>query len=63
MSVSSSPCVLAPRGEFSPAALNIKYWKKKFFIFLTNLFQLYSGLNWQAANKQELNNIFKIFKI
>ena len=54
---STTPCILAPRGEFSNAALNLKFWKKKFYIILTSMFRLYKGLNWQASGKKELNDI------
>ena len=53
----TAPCILAPRGEFSNAALNLKFWKKKLYITLTSMFRLYKGLNWQASGKKEFNDI------
>ena len=51
------PCVIAPRGEFSEAALKIKYLKKKIYILITNLLGIFNKVNWQASGKKELNEI------
>lgn len=57
------PCVLAPRGEFSDAALEIKFFKKKNYIFFSNLLQLYKDIYWQASEKKEFKEILKNRKI
>lgn len=50
--------ILAPRGELSPGALGIKSKKKKNYLFLANLFSLYSGdIVWHATSDLEENEI------
>lgn len=58
LGASVAPCILAPRGEFSSAALKNKFWKKKIYLFFFKLLNLYKNLYWQASNKQELSDIF-----
>ena len=42
---SKVPCVVAPRGEFSPEAIKINFWKKKLYIMMANLLGLYNKIN------------------
>jgi glycosyltransferase involved in cell wall biosynthesis len=52
-----TPIVLAPRGEFSPGAMEIKRTKKLLYRHAAKLFGLHEGLLWQATasrEKQEL---------
>ncbi len=58
--ISSKPVVVAPRGEFSIQALEIKHWKKKPFIFVAQKLQLYKNLTWQASNESEADTIGKV---
>jgi len=44
---------LAPRGEFSKGALNLKKGKKKLYIALVKLLGLYKGITWQATTERE----------
>lgn len=39
-----NPILLAPRGEFSPGALNIKSFKKKIFLFVYKLLKMHKGI-------------------
>lgn len=51
------PTVLAPRGEFSPNALELKAWKKKPFLLAAHVAGLYRDLTWQASSEHEKANI------
>lgn len=55
--IPDKPVVLAPRGEFSAGALQFKTTKKKIYICVSNLFRLYSGINWQASSEYEKKDI------
>jgi len=39
-----TPCIIGPRGEFSKAALSMKSFKKKFFLFLSKIIGLHNNL-------------------
>jgi glycosyltransferase involved in cell wall biosynthesis len=60
-SQSTSPLVLAPRGEFSLGALAIKSLRKTVFLFLASRLRLYSGVVWQASTPWEQDDILRIF--
>jgi glycosyltransferase involved in cell wall biosynthesis len=45
--------IIAPRGEFSPGALNIKNKKKKLFLKMSKLIGLYDNLFWHFTDKKE----------
>jgi len=49
--------ILAPRGEFSPGALKIKSFKKRWFISTLKLFGLYNNVLWQATSLFEKQDI------
>lgn len=49
--------IIAPRGEFSVGALNIKSRKKLAFIKIFNFFQLHKGVVFQASSKFEAEDI------
>lgn len=51
------PVVLAPRGEFSAGALQLKKTKKLVFLRLSTLVGLYRGLTWQASSELERADI------
>lgn len=54
----SLPVILAPRGELSEGALNIKNFRKKLmFISVSKLFGLYKKITWQASSEFEKNDI------
>lgn len=47
------PVVLAPRGEFSAGALNIKPARKRIFLAVARLLGLYRRIIWQASTAYE----------
>jgi glycosyltransferase involved in cell wall biosynthesis len=53
----NKPVVIAPRGEFSAAALTIKRWKKLPYQWFASALGLYHGLIWQASSDQEAEDI------
>ncbi|WP_120112298.1 glycosyltransferase [Tsuneonella suprasediminis] len=55
------PIIIAPRGEFSPAALKIKRLRKLFYIKNSNLLRLYRDVFWHASSKMEADDILKVF--
>lgn len=54
------PVVLAPRGEFSPSALQIKQLKKAAFIWMAKQIGLYKGVIWQASSRHEADDISRV---
>lgn len=53
--------IIAPRGQFSPGAIKLKWKKKKIFINFTKLFNFHNTIIWHATNIQEKNYIKKYF--
>jgi glycosyltransferase involved in cell wall biosynthesis len=53
----SIPIILAPRGEFSAGALNLKRFKKWAYIKSVNLTGLCKGVMWQASSESEKSDI------
>lgn len=53
------PLVLAPRGEFSPGALDIKTYKKRPYLLLSNVTGMYKAIIWHATSSDELDDIRK----
>jgi len=51
--------ILAPRGEFSMGALALKAFKKRAYIVLARLLQLYHGVIWQASSVLEKIDILR----
>lgn len=51
------PVLLAPRGEFSPKALQLKGLKKRIYILLSSFVGLYKGIYWHASSKCEFFDI------
>ncbi len=49
--------IIAPRGEFSPGALQIKKWKKSPYLAATQRLGLYSRVLWQASSEFEASQI------
>lgn len=47
------PVIVAPRGEFSPAALSLKAWKKGAYGRVARTIGLYSDVIWQASSDRE----------
>lgn len=59
--IQKSPVVVAPRGEFSVGALNLKAKKKKLFIRSSKMIGLYNGVFWHATSKNEKKDIEMVF--
>lgn len=58
-----SPIILAPRGELSLQALEIKKWKKLTFIIIAKIIGLYNqNIVWQASSENEENDINNFLK-
>ena len=51
------PIVIAPRGEFSAGALQIKAFKKVVYLGLVKWSGLYDDLVWQASSAREAEEI------
>jgi glycosyltransferase involved in cell wall biosynthesis len=54
------PVILAPEGEFSPGALQLKATKKKIFRTLAFPGRLYRELIWKAASEPEREDILRV---
>lgn len=54
------PVLIAPRGEFSEGALNLKRGKKLAFIRMAQLCGLYEGVTWQASSSYEEADIRRV---
>jgi glycosyltransferase involved in cell wall biosynthesis len=52
-----TPVILAPQGEFSPGALELKPVRKRLYGRSASFFGLYRGLIWQAASLLEKEHI------
>jgi glycosyltransferase involved in cell wall biosynthesis len=53
--------IVAPRGEFSKGALNIKRLKKSIYITYSKLNNFYKRVLFHASNEREKEDILKIF--
>jgi len=53
------PCVIAPRGEFSAGALELKALKKRLYIFVVKVIRFYGGVHWQASSEFEASDILR----
>ena len=53
--------LLAPRGEFSPGALQIKKTKKLVYMAIMRLFGFCRGISWQASTIYEKKEIYRWF--
>jgi len=57
----SKPVLLAPRGEFSTGALNIKNGRKAAYIKLARALGFYSNVLWHASSQYEGQDILNAF--
>ena len=55
--VPQKPWILAPRGEFAPAALAAKSLKKRVYLLASKAAGLYRDLTWQASAQHESDDI------
>lgn len=53
--------IIAPRGQFSPGALNLKKYKKRAFIETVKLMRLFKNVIWHATANSEKEYIQSIF--
>lgn len=60
--LSGRKIILAPRGEFSPGALEIKPFKKNFYIKLYSLFRIHKLLVFHASTEYEKQDILRCLK-
>ena len=58
--IGSSAVVVAPRGELSPGALQLKWPKKKFYIRAASAISLCRNLLWHATAELEKNEIVSL---
>jgi len=54
-----APALLAPQGELASGALGLKRRKKAAYIRFSRLCGFYRGLNWQASNEAEREEILR----
>ena len=57
------PVLLAPRGEFSDAALGLKAFKKRLYLAVSSLVGLYHQVIWQASTLSEKSDMVRNFGI
>lgn len=60
--ISDLPIIIAPRGEFSPGALQLKPIRKKIYINISKILGLYKNIVWHGTTDTEGAHIQKIFK-
>lgn len=60
--VPRKPLVLAPRGEFSPGALGIKKFRKRFYLAMVRALGFYDNVTWQASSPYEAKDIEDCFR-
>jgi glycosyltransferase involved in cell wall biosynthesis len=58
-----SRLIIAPRGEFSKGALQIKRRRKSFYILLAKLFGLYRDVIWHASTELEAEDVSRVFGV
>lgn len=54
------PVILAPRGQFSPGALDLKSKKKELYIKISKILRIYKNVLWHATADLEKNDIEEI---
>jgi glycosyltransferase involved in cell wall biosynthesis len=58
--IKAVPLVIAPRGEFSPGALRLKWWKKRTYLALVSRMRLYQDVVWHASTSDEQSDIRRV---
>jgi glycosyltransferase involved in cell wall biosynthesis len=58
--IPNKPIIVAPRGEFSTGAIELKYLKKFLYIKFASLFRLYKNVTWQASSEYEAMDIVRV---
>ena len=57
------PVLLAPRGELSSAALEIRKSKKRIYLLLLKLLGVFSGVTFQATSEDELSDTNRVLNV
>ena len=57
------PMIIAPRGELSPGALEIKNIKKRIYLLLSKMAGFYRGVVWHASTDHEAGDIRRVFPV
>lgn len=57
------PMLLAPRGELSHDRIEMKWWKKKPYLFMLRFSGLLDGINIQATSSAEFNDIIRLLNV
>lgn len=52
--------IIAPRGEFSLGALQIKPWKKRLFLAVARHLGIYDHVLWHASTSDEAENVYSV---
>jgi glycosyltransferase involved in cell wall biosynthesis len=52
--------IIAPRGEFSLGAIQLKSWKKLPFVLLMRIFRIYNEIIWHASTSLEVSDISRV---
>lgn len=58
-SLRATPVLIAPRGQFSPGALEIKAAKKRLFIWVMQIFGIFKKVRWHASTELEAGDIMR----
>jgi len=61
--VPMKPVVVAPRGQLSPGALGLKWWKKGSFLVIAKFARLYRNVQWHASTEDEARLIRRQFRV
>lgn len=61
--VLSVPVVIAPRGEFSEGAFNLKRWKKELFTRLASFIGFFDDVVWQVSTPLEATDVRRILGV
>jgi len=56
------PVIIAPRGEFAPAALASKRWKKRPYLSIARALGLSRSVIWQASSEYEAEDILRMMR-
>lgn len=59
--ISQNNIIVAPRGQFSEGALQLKKWKKYAYINIARVTKLYKNITWHATSNIEKEHIEGIF--
>lgn len=59
--IPQTPVIVAPRGEFSAGAINLKKPKKHAYLLAAQMVGLYSKVQWQASSEFEKQDILREF--